>query len=210
MLMSHQVSIFCGLMLRTASQVLDVRDAGIWVCDPELQSIDEIEPLSGTDLYRVRSVPGVRWAVRLSKGLGRVRTANGLYRSAIVMGLDDDSFVGAPPRDAPRLLAGPAPARRGDPRRRWIQLPLPRPAGRWRGGTRQKAMSASSARRLPGRSSRGFPTPSGSRDAHDADRPQPRRSPRPVARRIGRRMAASITSREPTTVTRSEARVTAV
>lgn len=98
MLMSHQVSIFCGLMLRTASQVLDVRDAGIWVCDPELQSIDEIEPLSGTDLYRVRSVPGVRWAVRLSKGLGRVRTANGLYRSAIVMGLDDDSFVGAPPR----------------------------------------------------------------------------------------------------------------
>jgi putative ABC transport system permease protein len=98
MLMSHQVSIFCGLMLRTASQVLDVRDAGIWVCDPELQSIDEIEPLSGTDLYRVRGVPGVRWAVRLSKGLGRVRTANGLYRSAIVMGLDDDSFVGAPPR----------------------------------------------------------------------------------------------------------------
>lgn len=98
MLMAHQVSIFCGLMLRTASQILDVRDAGIWVCDPELQSIDEIEPLSGTDLYRVRSVPGVRWAVRLSKGLGRVRTADGRYRTGIVMGLDDDSFVGAPPR----------------------------------------------------------------------------------------------------------------
>jgi putative ABC transport system permease protein len=96
MLMAHQVSIFCGLMLRTASQILDVRDAGIWVCDPELQSVDEIEPLSGTDLYRVRSVPGVRWAARLSKSLGRVRTASGLYRTAIVMGLDDDSFVGAP------------------------------------------------------------------------------------------------------------------
>jgi hypothetical protein len=56
MLMSHQVSIFCGLMLRTASQILDVRDAGIWICDPELQSVDEIEPLSDTDLFRVRSV----------------------------------------------------------------------------------------------------------------------------------------------------------
>jgi putative ABC transport system permease protein len=96
MLMSHQVSIFCGLMLRTASQILDVRDAGIWICDPELQTIDEIKPLADTDLYRVRSVPGVRWAARLSKSLGRVRTADGRYRTAIVMGLDDDSFVGAP------------------------------------------------------------------------------------------------------------------
>ncbi|MFM9025072.1 MAG: ABC transporter permease [Planctomycetaceae bacterium] len=98
MLMSHQVSIFCGLMLRTASQILDVRDAGIWICDPELQSVDEIEPLSDTDLYRVRGVPGVRWAARLSKSLGRVRTADGRYRTAIVMGLDDDSFAGAPQR----------------------------------------------------------------------------------------------------------------
>jgi putative ABC transport system permease protein len=96
MLMSHQVSIFCGLMRRTASQILDVRDASIWVCDPELQSVDEIEPLSTTALHRVRSVPGVRWAARLSKSLGRVRTADGLYRTAIVMGLDDDSLAGAP------------------------------------------------------------------------------------------------------------------
>ena len=98
MLMSHQVSIFCGLMLRTASQILDVRDAGIWICDPDLQSVDEIEPLSDTDLYRVRGVPGVRWAARLSKSLGRIRTADGRYRTAIVMGLDDDSFAGAPQR----------------------------------------------------------------------------------------------------------------
>ena len=96
MLMSHQVSIFCGLMLRTASQILDVRDAGIWICDPELQTVDEIKPLAATDLYRVRSVPGVRWAARLSKALGRIRTADGRYRTAIVMGLDDDSFAGAP------------------------------------------------------------------------------------------------------------------
>ena len=73
MLMSHQVSIFCGLMRRTASQILDVRDASIWVCDPELQSVDEIEPLSTTALHRVRSVPGVRWAARLSKSLGRIQ-----------------------------------------------------------------------------------------------------------------------------------------
>ena len=31
MLMSNQVAIFSGLMLRTASQILDAREADIWV-----------------------------------------------------------------------------------------------------------------------------------------------------------------------------------
>ena len=32
-LMSQQVSIFMGIMTRTASQVLDVTDASVWVMD---------------------------------------------------------------------------------------------------------------------------------------------------------------------------------
>ena len=32
MLMSNQTSIFLGLMLRTANQILDAREADIWVC----------------------------------------------------------------------------------------------------------------------------------------------------------------------------------
>src|SRR5262249_4004772 len=79
MLMAQQTSIFCGLMLRTASQIRDVRDADIWVMDSNLQNPDEIKPLTENDLYRVRGVPGVRWAVRLYKGLARVKISDGDY-----------------------------------------------------------------------------------------------------------------------------------
>jgi hypothetical protein len=44
MLMSNQVSIFAGLMLRTAGQILDAREADIWVMDRRVDYVDEIEP----------------------------------------------------------------------------------------------------------------------------------------------------------------------
>lgn len=96
LLIAQQTSIFCGLMKRTANQILDVRDAEIWVMDPEVQNADEIKPLSESDLYRVRGVDGVEWAVRLYKGLARVKVADGSFRQVILMGLDDDSLVAAP------------------------------------------------------------------------------------------------------------------
>jgi putative ABC transport system permease protein len=102
MLMAQQTSIFCGLMLRTASQIQDTRDASVWVMDPNLQNVDEIKPLTENDLYRVRGVPGVRWAVRLYKGLARVKISDGDFRTVILMGLDDATLVGAPER----LVAG--------------------------------------------------------------------------------------------------------
>ena len=73
LLMSQQVSIFIGLMARTASQIIDVREADIWVMDPRVQYIDEIKPLPDKQLPRVRGVPGVEWAVPFFKGLGVVR-----------------------------------------------------------------------------------------------------------------------------------------
>jgi putative ABC transport system permease protein len=96
MLMGQQTSIFCGLMLRTASQITDVGGVGIWVMDPELQNVDEVRPLTEGDLYRVRGVPGVAWAVRLHKSLARVRVEEGRYRTAVLLGLDDATLVGAP------------------------------------------------------------------------------------------------------------------
>jgi putative ABC transport system permease protein len=106
MLMAQQTSIFCGLMLRTASQIRDVRDADIWVMDSNLQNPDEIKPLTENDLYRVRGVPGVRWAVRLYKGLARVKISDGEYRTVILMGLDDATLVGAPQQMVAGSLAG--------------------------------------------------------------------------------------------------------
>ena len=68
LLIAQQASIFCGLMLQTSGQIRDIQGADIWVMDPNVQFSDDIKPLSENDLYRVRGVPGVSWAVRLYKG----------------------------------------------------------------------------------------------------------------------------------------------
>src|SRR5436305_1703089 len=73
MLMTQQLSIFVGLMRNTSSQIRDIQGADIWVMDPSVQFIDDITPLSDTDLYRVRSVPGVAWTVKLYKGMARAQ-----------------------------------------------------------------------------------------------------------------------------------------
>lgn len=95
-LMSQQVSIFVGIIKRTASQIVDVSDAGIWVMDNKVRFIDEAPGLPETDLNRVRGVPGVLWAVRLYKGQVRARLEDGNYRNVVLFGLDDANLVGAP------------------------------------------------------------------------------------------------------------------
>ncbi len=96
LLIAQQTSIFVGLMRRTAHSVIDVRDASVWVMDPQLQNADEIKPLSDSDLGRVRGVSGVEWAVRLYKGLARAKVEDGRFRQVVLMGLDDTTLVGAP------------------------------------------------------------------------------------------------------------------
>ncbi|MEY4181343.1 MAG: hypothetical protein RLY70_4918 [Planctomycetota bacterium] len=95
-LMSQQVSIFVGIIKRTASQIVDVSDAGIWVMDNKVRFVDEAPGLPETDLNRVRGVPGVAWAARLYKGQVRARLEDGNYRNVVMFGLDDANLVGAP------------------------------------------------------------------------------------------------------------------
>ncbi len=78
--MAHHASIFANLTWRTTSQIQDVRDAEVWVMDPRLRYVDEIEPPDEA-LYRVRGVEGIDWAVPLYKGTTR--------RAVFLMGLDD-------------------------------------------------------------------------------------------------------------------------
>lgn len=96
LLMAQQVSIFVGIMKRTASQVLDVRDADLWIMDRQTRFIDEVPGLPQTDLQRVRGVEGVEWAVAMYKGQVRARLERGQFRNVILFGLDDASMVGAP------------------------------------------------------------------------------------------------------------------
>lgn len=103
LLIAQQASIFVGLMRRTSSVIIDITAPDIWVLDERGQNLDEIRPLPDSRLYQVRGIEGVEWAVRLYKGLVRVRVANnsqqsddGNFRQVILVGVDDASLVGAP------------------------------------------------------------------------------------------------------------------
>jgi putative ABC transport system permease protein len=118
LLIAQQASIAIGLLLRTTAHIQDVADVDIWVMDPNVQFIDELKPLTDSDLYRVQGVPGVAWAVRFYKGQGRLKLAVGQgdkkkakYQQSVVLGLDDASMVGAP-RDI--ILGSLADLRRPD------------------------------------------------------------------------------------------------
>lgn len=97
-LMSHQSSIFAGVMNNTQSQIHDVQDADIWVMHPATQYFDEVKPLADETVYQVRGVPGVQWAVAMRRGQPTARAADGLFRTVILMSVDDNSLAGAPRR----------------------------------------------------------------------------------------------------------------
>jgi putative ABC transport system permease protein len=95
-LLENQTSIFANIMRRTASQILDVTDAEVWVMDPQTEYFEQTKALKDTDLTRVRGVRGVGWAVRLFKGNPVARTTSGKFASSVLLGLDDATLSGAP------------------------------------------------------------------------------------------------------------------
>src|SRR5206468_310298 len=106
LLITQQGSIFCGLMLRTSGQITDITGADLWVMDHSVRYIDDVKPMLENNLYRVRGVEGVLWAVPLYKGNARVKVnpigrkvdlSPTVIEQVILLGLDDYSLVGAPP-----------------------------------------------------------------------------------------------------------------
>ena len=97
LLITQQLAIFIGLMTRTYGAVTDMALPDVWVMDPKVQFIDDVKPLQDTELYRVRGVVGVEWAVPLYKGLIKARLDNGNFQTCNVLGLDDATLIGGPP-----------------------------------------------------------------------------------------------------------------
>ena len=116
MLIAQQGSIFCGLMLRTCAQIEDITGADLWVMDPNVNFIDDVKPMVEANLYKVRGVEGVEWAVPLYKGLGRAKLTTwrwadpgskvvesqrtkvqeDIIEQVVMLGLDDETLVGLP------------------------------------------------------------------------------------------------------------------
>jgi len=97
LIMTQQPAIFVGLMMRSYSFITDVGLPDIWVMDPKVQFIDDVKPLQDMELYRVRGIEGVEWAMPLYKGLIKARLANGNFQTCNVIGLDDATLIGGPP-----------------------------------------------------------------------------------------------------------------
>jgi len=102
LLITQQQGIFVGLMTRTYGAVTDLGLPDIWVMDPKVQFIDDIKPLQDTQLFRVRGVEGVEWAMPLYKGILKARLEDGNFQNCIVIGLDDTTLIGGPPE----MIAG--------------------------------------------------------------------------------------------------------
>jgi putative ABC transport system permease protein len=95
-LLQNQTSIFAGILSRTGNQIADVTEASVWVMDPKTEYFEQTKALKDTDLLRVRGVEGVAWAVRLFKGNPIAKTESGKYAATTMIGIDDDTLVGAP------------------------------------------------------------------------------------------------------------------
>ena len=95
LLMGQQTSVFCGLMMWTTALVRNI-GAQVWVMDAKAEQANEVIALRQIELDRVRSVPGVAWAVPLYAGIEQARLSDGSFQNVQLIGLDTGTFTGRP------------------------------------------------------------------------------------------------------------------
>ncbi len=95
LLMTQQTSVFCGLLLWTTATLRNVR-VPVWVADAKVEQVNEVVPLREIEVQRVRSIPGVEWAVPLFWNILQARLPDGTFQGVQLTGLDGASLVGRP------------------------------------------------------------------------------------------------------------------
>jgi len=95
LLMCQQSSVFCGIMMWTTSTVRNI-GAPVWVVDAKVEQANEVIPMRQIEVERVRSVPGVAWAVPLYIGIEQARLADGSFQNVQLTGLDTGTLTGRP------------------------------------------------------------------------------------------------------------------
>ncbi len=96
LLITQQLTIFVNLIERGATAVYNVSTADVWVMDPVSRTPDVALPMPSTALERVRSVPGVAWAVPHLRSGATIRTPEGDLEGVTVVGVDDTTLIGLP------------------------------------------------------------------------------------------------------------------
>ena len=97
LLISQQFGVFCGVMLLTASTLRNI-GAEIWVMDRDGRQVNQVVPMRSIEVQRVRSVPGVGWAVPLIWTVTSARLPDGSTETFQLVGLDSASLAGRPGR----------------------------------------------------------------------------------------------------------------
>lgn len=97
LLITQQSAIYDGLLERSYASIGDTGQGDIWVMDPMVDNVDDIKPMQDTVLDRVRSIPGVAWAMPMFRNFIRARLDDGSTQNCIVLGLDDTTLMGGPP-----------------------------------------------------------------------------------------------------------------
>lgn len=96
LLITQQLTIFVNLIERGSSGVYNVPTADVWVMDRVSRTTDVAYPMPSTALDKVRSVPGVEWAVPHSRANASVRSGEGDLEGVAIIGVDDATLIGLP------------------------------------------------------------------------------------------------------------------
>ncbi len=96
-LITQQLSIFLGLLVRATGPLQNVSQPDLWVSDPFVRYVSETRNLSDADLNRVRSIPGVLWAEPFFNVRANGELPSGNFRAVNIVGIDRTTMVGQPP-----------------------------------------------------------------------------------------------------------------
>lgn len=94
-LMAQQSAIFWGVMTWTYAPMRVVQSQ-IWVAAPQVEQINDYDPLRLVDVQRVKSVVGVAWAVPSFSSYTYARMPDGRHQPVQLMGVDDVTLAGSP------------------------------------------------------------------------------------------------------------------
>ena len=104
-MMAQQPAIFFGILSRTTAVITELPMVDLWVMDPKVENVDDPKPLPDTQLYLVKGVSGVAWAVSFHRGSIKARLPDGNFVACQLVGIDDVTMIGGPAKLSVGTLA---------------------------------------------------------------------------------------------------------
>lgn len=98
LLIAQQASILVGFVRQTGAFIRDTAQADLWLMDPQVRFSQDPVQMRDTVAQLARGVDGVAWALPLYQGYTRGKLPDGTRFTLILVGLDDATLMGGPPK----------------------------------------------------------------------------------------------------------------